>query len=82
MASLLIRNLDDAVIVRLKARARENSTSTEEEARRALGQQVGGVDDWLERLARVRAANGSQQGLSTAELLRIDRDRDGAQDEA
>lgn len=36
MRQVLIRNLDDSVIVKLKRRAEQNRTSTEEEGRRAL----------------------------------------------
>ena len=78
MGQMLIRNLDDAVIARLKARARENHTSAEEEARRALAAQVGGEDleVWLANARRIAAMNGPQSGPSSTELLRQDRDRD------
>lgn len=40
MASLSVRNIDDGVYQRLKARAAEHGVSTEEEVRRILRQAV------------------------------------------
>jgi plasmid stability protein len=77
MGQILIRNLDDAVIDRLKARARRNRTSAEEEARRALAAETGaGGDDWRERARALAARIGPLAGPDSTDLLRIDRDRD------
>ncbi|HTK36724.1 MAG TPA: hypothetical protein VL358_15750 [Caulobacteraceae bacterium] len=77
MGQIVIRNLDDAVLAALKARAGRNGTSMEEEARRALAQNVG-VDTraWLARLDALRAEIGPLPGPSSLELLRADRARD------
>jgi plasmid stability protein len=77
MGQIVIRNLDDAVLAALKARAGRNRTSMEEEARRALAQNVG-VDTpaWLARLDAIRAEIGPLPGSSSLDLLRADRARD------
>jgi len=77
MGQMLIRNLDDAVIQRLKARAERHRTSAEEEARRALAASVA-VDPEavIARLNAIAEANGPQTGPTALELLRADRDRD------
>jgi len=77
MARILIRNLDDAVLTRLRQRAAEAGTSVEEEARRALATSAGLTRDAaLERLDAVRAHIGRISGPSSLEDLRRDRARD------
>jgi plasmid stability protein len=44
MAVLTIRNIEDRVKERLRARAAKNGNSIEEEARLILGRAVGGID--------------------------------------
>lgn len=74
---ILIRNLDDAVIVRLRLRAAEAGTSLEEEARRALSAAAGLTREAaLARLDAVRRQIGRVKGPSTLEDLRRDRARD------
>jgi plasmid stability protein len=77
MGQMLIRNLDDAVIQRLKERAARHKTSAEEEARQALEASVE-VDREaiLARLNAVAALSGPQSGPTSADMLRADRDRD------
>lgn len=78
MAQILIRNLDEAVLVKLRQRAAEAGTSLEEEARRALAAAAGLTRDAaLARLDAVRAQIGRVQGPSSLEDLRRDRARDG-----
>lgn len=78
MAQILIRNLDEAVLVKLRQRAAEAGTSLEEEARRALAAAAGLTRDAaLQRLDAVRTQIGRVQGPSTLEDLRRDRARDG-----
>lgn len=77
MAQILIRNLDEAVIVRLRQRAAEAGTSLEEEARRALAAAAGLTREAaLARLDAVRAKIGRIEGPSSLEDLRRDRARD------
>ncbi len=78
MAQILIRNLDAAVIAKLRQRAAEAGTSLEEEARRALSAAAGLTREAaMARLDVVRAKIGRIEGPSTLEDLRRDRARDG-----
>jgi antitoxin FitA len=75
MAQILIRNLDDFVVERLKERARARGTSLEQEARSIITDSVA-----LSRteLAQVLAEYRSRQrpaGVPAADLVREDRDR-------
>ena len=82
MGQILVRQLDDAAIERLKIRAREENTSVEALAREAIHKAAElGVD---EKMALVRRSqewsrkariSGSAQTLGT-DLIREDRDRD------
>jgi len=78
MGQILIRNLDDAVLDALRARAAQGGTSLEEEARRALASSVGlAREAALERLDAVRTRIGRLSGPSIDDDLRSDRERDG-----
>jgi len=82
MGQILVRQLDDAAIERLKARARERNTSVEALAREAIYKAAElGVD---EKLALVRRSQewsrkaripGASQTLGV-DLIREDRDND------
>jgi antitoxin FitA len=78
MAQIVIRNLDDAVLVALRKRAAASGTSTEEQARRALAQAVGlDREAALQRLDEIRSAIGRLEGESIVDDLKRDRRRDG-----
>jgi antitoxin FitA len=76
MAQIIVRNLDDAIVDRLKARARDNDRSLEAEVRHIL-----------EQSARVDMAQARQIAIDirerlkgrkfpdVAELIREDRER-------
>lgn len=76
MAQIIVRNLDDAVVERLKARARENDRSLEAEVRRILEQsakmdmaqarQI--VMEWRKKLQ-------GREFVDSLALIREDRDR-------
>jgi plasmid stability protein len=82
MGQILVRQLDDAAIERLKVRARERNTSVEALAREAIHKAAElGVD---EKLALIRHSQewsrkaripGAPQTLGV-DLIREDRDRD------
>jgi len=82
MGQILVRQLDDAAIERLKARAREKNTSVEALAREAIHKAAElGID---EKMALVRRSQewsrkaripGSTRTLGT-DLIREDRDHD------
>ncbi len=76
MGQMLIRKLDDAVIAGLKARARENRTSAEEEARRAITASVGfDAEAWRRRARAIADKIGPLPGPSSTDVLRAERDR-------
>ena len=78
MAQILIRNIDGAVLDRLRQRAALSGISLQEEARRALAAAAGLTRDAaLLRLDVVRAKIGKLEGPSSLDDLRQDRARDG-----
>ncbi|WP_419936708.1 FitA-like ribbon-helix-helix domain-containing protein [Candidatus Palauibacter sp.] len=78
MGNLTVRNLDDSVIARLKAQARENERSLEGEIRHVLKREVSRprrAADFFTRADALAATTvGSRQTDSTA-LVREDRVR-------
>ena len=78
MADLKVRNLDDRVAAALKARARHNGISLEEEVRRTLALSVARDRVDLVRRARaLHAAAGGKPGspdLDSVRLIREERD--------
>lgn len=78
MAQLTVRNVDDAVVAALKERAVASGRSAEAEHRRILEEALrpGREGDFF-ATARARRVRLRDQGLSTTDLLRQDRDRHG-----
>jgi plasmid stability protein len=77
MATLTIRNLDDAVVERLKQRARANDRSLEAEVRQMLTQESGHMSraELVQRAEEMaERTRGRIHGDST-DLVREDRDR-------
>ena len=77
MASVLIRDLDPAVVERLKARAEENGRSLQRELK-AILEAAAAQATWAEARAaaeRVRQMLGGRQFSDSTELVREDRDR-------
>lgn len=77
MADLKVRNLDDNVAAALRARAEQNGTSVEEEARRALTLSVARRRQaFARRAAAIRAAIGDlpKGWLDSAAIIREERD--------
>lgn len=77
MASVLVRDLDPAVLERLKARAEENGRSLQKELK-AILKAAAAQATWAEARAgaeRVRQMLGGGQFSDSAELIREDRDR-------
>jgi plasmid stability protein len=75
MAQILVRNLDDAVVDRLKLRAKEKGTSLEQEARTILTEASRMTR--AEVVKRLEAFRAMQKPNKTraADLIREDRDR-------
>jgi plasmid stability protein len=84
MGNLLIRDVEDAIVQRLKVKARINRTSLQHEASKALGK--GTVLTGAERKAifdRIEAERGFPKvATGGAEMIRAIRDGDEDEDEA
>jgi plasmid stability protein len=77
VASVLVRDLDPAVVDRLKARAEENGRSLQKELKAVL-EQAAMQATWAEARAgaeRVRQMLGGRQFSDSTDLTREDRDR-------
>ncbi len=78
MAEIKITDLDEAVFVDLKARARERGISVEDAAREALAAGLGlHRHAALARIDAIRSRIGEVAGPSVVDDLRDDRARDG-----
>lgn len=78
MGTLTIRNLEDRVIDRLKARAKANQRSLEGEVRHLLKEQVdrrARLAGFRERTRQLAAMTAGTLQTDSAALLRDDRDR-------
>lgn len=82
MAQIIIRNLDDAAVERLKARARGNGRSLEAEVRHILEQSAkvnmaGKIDMAAARqhIMEIRRKLAGRKFPDSVELIREDRDR-------
>lgn len=78
MGNLTIRNVDAYVIEQLKAQAKANRRSLEEEIRHLLTQQVnrlGRVADFRKRTRDLLSLTDGTVQTDSAALLRADRDR-------
>jgi antitoxin FitA len=75
MAQLLVRNLDDAIVERLRLRARRRGTSLEQEVRQILTEATSvSRSDIARRAAEVRAHQAPNTSRAAA-LIREDRER-------
>ncbi len=79
MAQILVRNLDDDVVERLKARAKANSRSLQAEVKMILqhaSQQVSPAEAWAAIEQFREEMKGAGRTFSdSAELIREERDR-------
>ena len=78
MGNLTIRNLDDGVIDRLKARAKANQRSLEGEVRHMLAEQVdrrSRMAGFRQRTQRLTSMTAGTPQTDSVTLLRVDRDR-------
>jgi plasmid stability protein len=74
MGQIIVRNLDEEVIARLKAMAAGNRTSLEQTVRSILKEAVNERERIWARIDAVRVETGPVGG-DTTELIREDRDR-------
>ena len=77
MATLTIRNVDDQIVVELKARAKTNNRSLEAELREILAMSIrrGSKDALLALADRIAAMTPEVAQSDSTQLLREDRDR-------
>ena len=77
MASITVRNIDDVVYQRLKARAKANQRSLEAEARVALGM-VPPADGWIDEMRRFQAMMQVKYGPlpDSTDVIRTMRDEE------
>ena len=77
MASVTIRNLDDDVVTKLKARAKANHRSLEAELRQLLSDAVREVarQDFIAAARRIREMTPDGPQTDSVEILRELRDR-------
>ena len=78
MGTLIVRNLDDQVIDRLKARAKSNHRSLEGEVRYLLTQQTGRltqIAEFSERTQQILSLTVDTHQTDSVEMLREDRSR-------
>ncbi|HET7342290.1 MAG TPA: plasmid stabilization protein [Methylomirabilota bacterium] len=75
MASIIIRNLDDAVAARLRIQARLRGTSVEEEARRILAAGTRLSRGEFLKEADAMRARQRRNRTRAVDLIREDRDR-------
>ena len=79
MGQMLVRNLDDAVIEKLKRKALEQGTSLEQLARDALTAAATATFDraaWVARADAMRAQAPGGDGIAMVDLIRELRDND------
>ncbi len=74
MGALLVRNLDDAVVAALKARAQAHGRSVEAEHRAILEEALRPEPDWKQEAARLRAETAGRKMSDSAEVIRHYRD--------
>lgn len=76
MAQVVIRNIDDAAMRRLKSRAARNGVSLESELRAILTEAARAERaDFDERAAAFRRKLGGRRHSDSTALIRADRDR-------
>lgn len=79
MKQILVRNIDDDIVERLKRKARRNGTSLEQTARNALAAAVAEVDreDMAAFAANMRTRTAQRRPeLDVVAAIRHDRDSD------
>ena len=76
MAQVLVRNLDDTVVARLKRKAADNERSLEQELRLILTAAAGpDLGEFRERAAALRASLAERPQTDSVDLIRADRNR-------
>ena len=77
MAQVIVRNLPDDVVARLKARAARQKRSLEQELRQILREAARpSRDEIIADIDRIRAMTPTKLQSDSADLIREDRDRE------
>jgi antitoxin FitA len=74
MASLVVRNIEDELVVRLKQRAAKTGRSAEAEHREILRQALAGEADFEALAAQMRALTSGRRHTPSEDILRAMRD--------
>ena len=76
MAQVIVRNLDAAIVVRLKRRAAANNRSLEQELRLVLAAAARpGLGEFRKIAAAIRQRSAGRRQTDSVRLIREDRDR-------
>lgn len=77
MAQMIVRNIDDEVARRFKAKAKAQGKSAEQLLREIVAREAEPADgDALNALATIRATTRGKPGVDPVEIIRQDRDTD------
>lgn len=75
MAQVLVRDLDDGVVVRLKAIAKAQNISLEQKFRDMAAREVQALEDRFEEVSRRSREQTRGSTLDSTAIIREDRDR-------
>lgn len=76
MAQVIVRNLDDEVVARVKRRAADNKRALEQELRLILTSAARpDLGEFRKRAAAIRASLADRPQTDSVQLIREDRDR-------
>lgn len=75
MAQVLVRDLDDGIVARLKAMAKAENISLEQKFRDMAAREVQSVEDRFEAISRRSRAQTRNSTLDSTAIIRADRDR-------
>lgn len=75
MAQVLVRDLDDGVVARLKTMAKAQNISLEQKFRDMAAREVQAADDRFEEITRRSREQTKGSTLDSTALIRADRDR-------
>ncbi len=75
MAQVLVRDLDDRIVARLKAMAKAQNISLEQKFRDMAAREVQSVEDRFEEISRRSREQTKNSTLDSTAIIRADRDR-------
>lgn len=75
MAQVLVRDLDDDIVARLKAMAKAQKISLEQKFRDMAAREVQSVEDRFEDISRRSREQTRNSELDSTAIIRADRDR-------